>query len=108
MSTEVNKVFILKTVKKFYNFKKDSDFARFLGIAPQTLASWYKRKTFDIWLLSAKCEEIDGNFILTGTGEVAKSSELLKDLTVESFGITGDVKKAFVKLIHEEIIKFNS
>lgn len=53
--------------------KKDAEFARFLGIKPQTLSSWYSRNTFDIELLYAKCEFISADWLLTGKGEMLKS-----------------------------------
>jgi hypothetical protein len=37
----IDKGLILSEIKLHYNFKVDADFARFLGISPQTLYSWY-------------------------------------------------------------------
>ncbi len=68
----MDKSLILNEIKNHYGIEKDADFARFLEIKPQTLSSWYKRNTFDIELLYAKCEDIDGNFLLTGEGSVTK------------------------------------
>ena len=68
----VDKPLILSKIKEHYSFKKDSDFARFLEIKPQTLASWYTRNTFDIELLYSKCGDIDGNFLLTGKGNMLR------------------------------------
>ncbi|MDL2141200.1 helix-turn-helix domain-containing protein [Flavobacterium tructae] len=70
----IDKSLILSKLKNFYSFKKDSDFARFLEIKPQTLASWYSRGTFDIELLYAKCNEISAQFLLTGAGEMLRVS----------------------------------
>ncbi len=72
MSTEIDKSKILNDLKAHYGFKSDTDFALFLGIKPQTLSSWHQRNTFDIALLYAKCVNIDGNFLLTGTGSIEK------------------------------------
>ncbi|WP_312311015.1 LexA family transcriptional regulator [Empedobacter brevis] len=66
MSKELDKRFILNTIKDLYNFGSDTEFARFLGIKPQTLSSWYSRNTFDIELLYAKCVLVSGEFLLTG------------------------------------------
>lgn len=73
MFMNIDKTLILNTIKKEYSFKKDAEFARFLEIKPQTLASWYTRNTFDIELLYAKCELIDGNFLLSGKGNVLRN-----------------------------------
>lgn len=73
MSTVINKSLILNNIKSHYNFNSDSDFAKFLGIKPQTLSSWHARNTFDIELLYAKCENINADFLLTGKGDVEKT-----------------------------------
>lgn len=66
MSKELDKRLILNTIKELYNFSSDTEFAKFLGIKPQTLSSWYSRNTFDIELLYAKCVLVSGEFLLTG------------------------------------------
>ena len=48
----MSKLLILKKLKKYYNFKKDAEFARFLGISPQLFANWKARNTFDAQLHS--------------------------------------------------------
>jgi len=70
----IDKALILNKIKEHYSFKSDAAFARFLEIKPQTLATWYSRNTFDIELLYAKCEGIDGNFLLSGNGEILRNS----------------------------------
>ncbi|MCV9934678.1 helix-turn-helix domain containing protein [Flavobacterium sp. LS1R47] len=72
----LDKTLILNKLKNYYSFKKDSDFARFLEIKPQTLASWYSRGTFDIDILYAKCNNISADFLLTGKGEMFKGIEI--------------------------------
>ena len=74
MSKKIDKALILSKIKSHYNFEKDADFARFLEIKPQTLSSWYSRNTFDIELLYSKCVEINPEWLLTGEGEMLKSS----------------------------------
>ncbi|WP_413533674.1 LexA family transcriptional regulator [Empedobacter brevis] len=66
MSKNIDKRFILNTIKELYGFSTDTEFAKFLGIKPQTLSSWYSRNTFDIDLLYAKCVLVSGEFLLTG------------------------------------------
>lgn len=72
MSTKKDNSLILNEIKSHYNFKKDSHFANFLGIAPTTLSSWHTRQSFDYDLVYAKCEAIDGNWLLTGKGAMLK------------------------------------
>ena len=84
MSNEIDKKQILKDLKEYYSFKTDTEFAEFLGISVQTLSSWYARNTFNIELIYAKCVNIDGNFLLTGKGNIEKRNikELLPNETV--------------------------
>ncbi len=70
-----SKELILRGIKSHYGFKKDADFARFLGIKPQTLNSWYKRNTFDHELLYAKCLEISPDWLITGKGDMLKPKQ---------------------------------
>ncbi|MDL2143553.1 helix-turn-helix domain-containing protein [Flavobacterium tructae] len=71
-----DRTLILNKLKNHYSFKKDSDFARFLEIKPQTLASWYSRSTFDLDILYAKCNNISADFLITGEGEMFRGIEL--------------------------------
>ena len=84
MSPNIDKSQILKDLKAHYGFKSDTDFAGFLGISVQTLSSWHRRNSFDIDLLYAKCIGIDGNFLLTGKGNIEKRNikETLPNETV--------------------------
>lgn len=69
----MDKSLILNEIKKHFGYKKDADFARYLGISPQTLSSWYTRNTFDIELLYAKCRDIEAHYLLTGEGPMLRS-----------------------------------
>ena len=71
----MDKKLILSEIKSHYNIRSDADFARFLGLKPQTLSSWYSRNVFDIELLYAKCGEIDANWLLTGKGEMLRNNQ---------------------------------
>lgn len=70
MSNKNNKSLILNNIKEYYKFKSNTDFASFLGIAPQTLSSWYSRNTFDYDLLYSKCVGINGDYLLSGNGNI--------------------------------------
>jgi len=76
---------ILNDLKLHYNFKSNTDFAKFLGIAPQTLSSWYSRCSVDYELLYAKCVGIDANWLLTGAGAMLreeKKEEIISENTI--------------------------
>ncbi|MFS1522109.1 S24 family peptidase [Flavobacterium covae] len=76
MSNKIDKVFILNSLKNHMSFKKDIDFANFLGIKPTTLSSWYSRNTFDIELLYAKCNDISADWLISGKGEMLKTKNI--------------------------------
>ena len=71
----VNKSLILNELKRHFNFKKELEFANFLGVKPQTLASWHSRNVYDIDILYKKCNEITSDWLLTGTGAMLRSAE---------------------------------
>lgn len=65
---------ILRDIKLYYRLKTDAEFARFLGIKPNSLANWYSRNTMDYEKVISKCEDIDANWLLTGKGTMLKSN----------------------------------
>lgn len=79
----IDKSLILNKLKNYYSFKMDSEFARFLGIKPQTLATWHTRKTFDIDILYSKCVDISPDYLLTGKGEMLRNSEELQPSLID-------------------------
>lgn len=101
MSNNLDKSLILKDLKNHYNFKKDSDFARFLGIKPQTLSSWYSRNTFDADLLYAKCEEVDANWLLSGEGEMLKVDQT-KDVVNFNLRTDTNIEDQYIPLYNIE------
>lgn len=75
MGINVDKRLILNNIKNHLGFKKQSEFANFLGIAPTTLSSWYARNTFDMNLVYSKCSFLNTNWLLTGEGEMLIENE---------------------------------
>lgn len=78
-SEKINKVMILRQIKSYYQFKRDVDFATFLGISAQTLNSWFKRETFDIELLHKKCTAINPDFLFTGQQPLLRQAKTGND-----------------------------
>lgn len=82
---KTDKALILNSIKEYLKFKNDKDFATFLGIKQNTLSSWKSRGVIDYDLIIAKCDFIDANWLITGTGEMLKESrQILKDTSVVS------------------------
>lgn len=73
MAAEPDNKLILNEIKLHYGFKNDREFASFLGIMPNTLSNWHRRNTMDHQLVITKCEEISGNWLLTGKGSMLKN-----------------------------------
>lgn len=65
---------ILNELREYKKFGSLSDFARFIGIKPQALSNWYARNTLDVHILSDKFPEVDGNWLLTGEGEMLREN----------------------------------
>lgn len=109
MSKKIDKSLILNKIKLHYKFKNDAEFARFLGIKPQTLASWHTRNTFDIDLLYAKCESIDGNWLISGEGEILRNKASEKDVNtfknIEENSYVIELQKKYIKTLEDQLHK---
>ena len=70
---KMDKSLIIKELIKYYGEGKNIEFAKKLGIKPQTINTWVARNTFDIELIFAKCERINANWLLSGKGEMLRS-----------------------------------
>ena len=68
----MDKTLILNKLQKHYKFKKDNDFALFLGISGQLLSKWKLRNTFDVDVLYTKCTEISPDFLLSGNEPIQR------------------------------------
>ena len=64
---------IVAKLKQYYSFSNDKELADFLGIAPNTLASWKSRNSVDWSLIFAKCEDISLEWLINDTGPPSSS-----------------------------------
>ena len=87
----MDKSLILKEIKKAYGFRYDADFARFLGVSPQTLGTWLKRGTFDMSILYSKCKGINPDYLITGEGPVMRDSGNVGENNTGNVATTGGV-----------------
>lgn len=69
----MDKLLILNKIQEHYGYKKDAQFAEFLGIPAQNLSKWKLRNTYDVELVYTKCTEINPEWLLTGKGPMLKS-----------------------------------
>lgn len=101
---KIDKELILNEIKNHLGIKKDAEFARFLGIKPQTLSSWYSRNTYDIELLYAKCEFLNAEWLLTGKGDMIKSYNDKTNILPLNNDLPKDcveLKNKYIKLLEE-------
>ena len=61
---------MLLRLKTFKKFKKDIDLANFLEISATTLSTWKHRGTIDWWIVFDKCDDINLNWLVHGTGSM--------------------------------------
>lgn len=61
---------ILNTLISRFANGNQSRFARTLNLSPSTVATWVSRKTFDAIRIKAVFPQVDGNWLLTGEGEM--------------------------------------
>ena len=73
MGRFLDKPAILNRIKEHYSLKGNTDLARFLGVAPNTITNWYGRGTFDIDVVYTKCVDMDMNWLLTGKGSTPQT-----------------------------------
>ncbi len=86
MSKILDKSLILNRIKAHYKFKKDIDFAKFLGIASNTLGNWHSRNTMNFDRIFTKCEELNPNWIINGVGRPNKDYDNLEETITSEVG----------------------
>lgn len=56
-----------------YTNGNKAQFAKMLGVSPQTISAWITRNTFDDELIYAKCGDVSAHWLLTGRGDMLSS-----------------------------------
>ena len=80
----MDKCSMLEEMIIYYAEGNKSLFSRKLGVKPQTINTWLNRKTFDAELIYSKCEYISGDWLLSGVGEMIKSTDSQKIMITNS------------------------
>lgn len=70
----IDKRLILNRIRVHLNIKNDTEFAKYLGINRNVLSNWKARNTYDISILTQKCDFLNKDYLLTGNGEMIKSN----------------------------------
>lgn len=66
-----------------------SQFARLLGVKPQTINTWIARDTFDIERVYSCCGKLNPHWLLTGEGEMLKSDATDQSNAVSHLNVQG-------------------
>lgn len=96
----IDKKLILNRLKNHYKCQTNQAFAKYLGISPTTLSSWYARNSMDYDLIFAKCVDIDLNKLFKsdsddiGMGVEFKPPEIKKE--------NPQLNKELIELIKEK------
>lgn len=67
---------MLEQLINYYSNGNKAEFARMIGLRPQTINSWLLRNTFDAELLYAKCDGVSASWLLSGKGDMLFSKEI--------------------------------
>ncbi len=71
----------LERLIEHYAEGKKAEFARRLGVSPQTINTWLGRSSFDVELVFAKCESVSGDWLLSGRGEMMRDKQATTSIT---------------------------
>lgn len=69
----MDKKAMIEALIDHYTEGNKAQFAKLLGISPQTVSAWVTRHTFDSELIYTKCRYVNASWLLTGEGEMLKS-----------------------------------
>ena len=61
---------MLSALIQHFSAGNKAQFAKLLGITPQTVSTWLTRNTFDADRIFAYCKGVNGNWLLSGRGEM--------------------------------------
>lgn len=70
----MDKKAMLEALISHFTAGNKAQFAKFLGVSPQTISAWLARNTFDSELIYTKCRYTNASWLLTGEGSMLKST----------------------------------
>jgi phage repressor protein C with HTH and peptisase S24 domain len=87
-----DKSIIINALSKHYANGNDAEFARKIGITPQTLSNWKARNKIDYEAIYTNCVGLNPEWLFTGEGPITKESSQL--LSTEAVWVQkGDQKR---------------
>lgn len=76
---------MLSALIQHFSAGNKAQFAKLLGITPQTVSTWLARNTFDADKIFALCEGVNGDWLLSGKGNMLKG-EHKTEMTISKDG----------------------
>lgn len=73
---------MLSALIQHFSAGNKAQFAKLLGVTPQTVSTWLARNTFDADKVFACCEGVNGDWLLSGAGPMLKEAPSAYDATV--------------------------
>ena len=95
-----DKTLILNKIRLYLNLKTDTEFAKYLGINRNVLSNWKARNTYDVNVLTQKCDFLNKDWLLTGNGEMLKS-EIRNMEKNESFKLPIERENELLRKLNE-------
>lgn len=79
----MKKTEMVESLINFYEGGNKSQFAKRLGLRPQTISSWVKRGSLDAEIVYAKCEGVSADWLLSCEGEMLRYKQNADDINAE-------------------------
>lgn len=80
----MNKTEILLQLVEYYANGNKRKFGQMLGLADGTVSAWCKRNTFDVDLVSTKCQDVSLRFLMTGEGPMLTTQQVEEESNTDS------------------------
>lgn len=68
----MDKTAMLDALVEHYSNGNKAQFATLLGVTPQIVSNWLRRKTFDAEAIIQHCQNVNAEWLLTGEGSMLK------------------------------------
>ncbi len=73
----MDKRLMLNNLIKHYSNGSESDFAKKIGVTPQTITNWKNRNTFNLDKIYTNCENINADWLISCKGEMLKPNKVV-------------------------------
>lgn len=83
----MNNETLIETLVNVYAAGNNKAFAKMLGVSSQTISNWKRNERHpDLRLIYTKCENLSGDWLLSGEGEIFRTPDLSNKQTASANG----------------------